>query len=102
MVVEAKGFKKSIVNTLVQVDQITHADVNLEVGDITQSVQVESVVPLLESDKSTISSVVDSHTISSMPLNARQYLDLGTIGGARYHRLYLRVTDGSGKSKTAG
>src|SRR5216684_2069324 len=79
LVVEAKGFKKAVSTALVQVDQITHAEFSLEVGDVSQSVQVEAVAPLLESDKSTLSSVVDSRTISSMPLNARQYLDLALV-----------------------
>jgi glycosyltransferase involved in cell wall biosynthesis len=30
---------------------------------------------------------------------ARQYFDLGTIGAARYHRLYQRVTERDGNSK---
>jgi len=32
---------------------------------------------------------------------ARQYFDLGTIGGARYHRLYMRVTESYGRSELA-
>jgi len=32
---------------------------------------------------------------------ARQYLDLGTIGSARYHRLYVRVSQGRGRSEMA-
>src|SRR5260370_25856805 len=60
--VEAKGFKRAISNAVVQVDQITHVEVTLEVGDITQSVQVESSAPLLESAKTTLSSVVDIRT----------------------------------------
>ncbi len=79
IVAEAKGFKRALSTALVQVDQITHAEFNLEVGDITQSVQVEATAPLLETDKSTLSNVVDSRTISNMPLNARQYLDLALI-----------------------
>src|SRR5713226_3535217 len=79
LAVEAKGFKRAISHALVQVDQITHADFSLEVGDVSQSVQVEAVAPLLETDKSTLSSVVDTHTIESMPLNARQYLDLALL-----------------------
>ncbi len=79
LVVESPGFKKTIVNTLVQVDQITHVDVVMQVGDIVQEVQVQAVAPLLEVDKSTLSSVVDGVTIRDMPLNARQYLDLALI-----------------------
>src|SRR6202158_5155488 len=56
LTVEATGFKRSISNAVVQVDQITHADFSLEVGDVSQSVQVEAVAPLLETDKSTLSS----------------------------------------------
>jgi hypothetical protein len=32
---------------------------------------------------------------------ARQYLDLGTIGSARYHRLYVRVNKRRGQSEMA-
>jgi len=79
LVVGSPGFKKTIVNAVVQVDQITRVDVVLQVGDIVQEVQVQAVAPLLESDKTTLSSVVESRTIASMPLNARQYLDLALI-----------------------
>ncbi len=80
LVAEAQGFKKvSISSVLVQVDQITHIDLTLEVGTVTESVQVESVAPLLENDKSTLSSVVDSRNIMNMPLNGRQALDLALI-----------------------
>ena len=77
---ENAGFKKTTVSSvLVQVDQVTHVEIVLEVGNLTESVQVEAAVPLLENDKSTISSVVDTRTIASMPLNARQYLDLALL-----------------------
>jgi hypothetical protein len=79
IVVEARGFKRAEGSALVEVDQITRAEFNLEVGDVSQSVQVEAVAPLLESDKSTLSSVVDTRTIASMPLNARQYMDLALL-----------------------
>ena len=79
LVVESPGFKRSIVNVVVQVDQITRVDVVLQVGDIAQEVEVQAVAPLLESDKSTLSSVVESRTIANVPLNARQFLDLALI-----------------------
>jgi hypothetical protein len=80
LVVESKGFKKTtIASVLVQVDQITRAEVTLEVGSVTDSVQVDAVAPLLENDKSTMSSVIDSRNISSMPLNGRNSLDLALI-----------------------
>src|SRR6266481_3165042 len=81
LVVESQGFKKvTEQRILVQVDQITHVDVALEIGSVTQIVEVTSAAtPLLETDRSTLSSVVDSQVISNMPLNARQYLDLALL-----------------------
>jgi len=77
---ETQGFKKiNVSSVLVQVDQITHLELTLEVGTVTDSVQVESAAPLLENDKSTLSSVVDSRNIGNMPLNGRQALDLALI-----------------------
>src|SRR4051795_10031164 len=77
---EHAGFKKTTVSSvLVQVDQVTHLELTLELGSLTDSVQVEAAVPLLENDRSTLSSVVDTRTITSMPLNARQYLDLALL-----------------------
>jgi len=80
LVAESTGFKKAAVaSVLVQVDQVTHVELAMEVGSLSESVQVEGVAPLLENDKSTMSSVVDTRTIANMPLNARQYLDLALL-----------------------
>jgi hypothetical protein len=80
LVAESAGFKREMVaSVLVQVDQVTHVDLTLEVGSVSDSVQVEAAAPLLENDKSTISSVIDTRTISNMPMNARQYLDLALL-----------------------
>jgi Carboxypeptidase regulatory-like domain len=80
LVAESTGFKRATVaSVLVQVDQVTHVDLTLEVGSVSDSVQVEAAAPLLENDKSTISSVIDTRTIANMPMNARQYLDLALL-----------------------
>lgn len=79
VVVEAKGFKRFVTNAVVEVDQITHINAALQVGEITQSVEVVGVAPLLENDKSTLSNVVGVQTVQNMPLNARQFLDLALL-----------------------
>src|SRR5262245_6919887 len=77
---EAKGFKKvSIATVVVQVDLVTRADVQLEIGDVSEVVEVAAATPILEPDKNTLSSVIDSRAISNMPLNARQFLDLAML-----------------------
>jgi Carboxypeptidase regulatory-like domain/TonB-dependent Receptor Plug Domain len=77
---ESAGFKKiTAPSVVVQVDQVTHLELQLQLGNLSESVEVESTAPLLENDKTTLSSVVDTRTISHMPLNARQYLDLALL-----------------------
>jgi len=79
--VEAVGFKKAVIDSIVvQVDQITHLDATLQIGSFAETIEVSGgAIPLLESDRSTLSNVVDSQVISNMPLNARQYLDLALL-----------------------
>jgi hypothetical protein len=80
LVAESAGFKRSTMESvLVQVDQVTHIEITLEVGSVSESIQVEAAAPLLENDKSTMSSVIDTRTIANMPMNARQYLDLALL-----------------------
>src|SRR5207248_2307595 len=70
----------TIGSILVEVDQITRADLQFEVGTVTEVVEVSgAATPLLEPDKSTLSHVVSSLTISNMPLNTRQFLDLALL-----------------------
>ena len=79
--VEARGFKKEVVNdVVVQVDQITHLEVALQIGSNAETIEVlGEAAPLLEADRSTLSNVIDSEVLSKMPLNARQYLDLALL-----------------------
>lgn len=79
--VEASGFKKEVLKDIVvQVDQITHVETGLQLGSVAETVEVTAeAAPLLEADRSTLSNVIDSQVVSSMPLNARQYLDLALL-----------------------
>jgi hypothetical protein len=77
---EAPGFKHATIpSVIVQVDQVTHLEMVLQLGDVSEVIEVAAVTILLENDKSTLSSVVDSRTIDNLPLNARQFLDLALL-----------------------
>jgi len=77
---ETAGFKRvSVPSVLVQVDQNTRVDLTLEVGSTGESVTISEVAPILENDKTTLSSVVDSTSISNLPLNGRQALDIALV-----------------------
>ena len=79
--VEAVGFKKEVLsNIIVQVDQITHLEPSLQIGSVAEVIEVAGeATPLLETDRSTLSNVIDSGVVSNIPLNGRQYLDLALL-----------------------
>src|SRR6267378_3345694 len=51
-------------------------DVTLQVGSTNQTVEVNSVIPLLETTASSTGSTITPQQIEDMPINGRNYLDL--------------------------
>jgi hypothetical protein len=76
----AQGFKP--VNrsgiTLV-VAQNARIDFALEVGGVTETVEVSAAVPLLESQTASIGQIVGEKVINDLPLNGRNYLQLAKL-----------------------
>jgi hypothetical protein len=80
MKVEHPGFKTVTSNNVeVQVQQTVRLDVTLEVGQVTESVQVEASADLLQSSNATVGSVIETKNITELPLNGREYLNLVTL-----------------------
>src|SRR5579871_2638958 len=78
--VEHPGFKTATSNNVeVQVQQSVKLDFALEVGQVTESVQVEAAADLLQSENATVGSVIESKSITELPLNGREYLNLVTL-----------------------
>jgi hypothetical protein len=74
LTVEADGFKLyRATNVVVQVDQTTTLEIALEVGPLTEVVEITGAAPPVSG------AVIDSRTIPVMPLNGRQYLDLAVL-----------------------
>ncbi len=72
--VEKTGFKKSVQTgiTLV-VFQKARFDIQLEVGEISTTVEVTGSAPLVESGSASVGGVVDTRQIMEMPLNIRRF-----------------------------
>src|SRR5579872_818844 len=80
MKVEHPGFKTAISNNVeVQVQQTVRLDFTLEVGQVTESVQVEASADLLQSENATVGTVIQTKNIAELPLNGREYLNLVTL-----------------------
>src|SRR5437763_3508648 len=70
--VNAKGFKASTIEQIIlQVSQTVRQNVQVTVGDLASAVTVEATAPVVQSDTSSIASVVDNRQIETIPLNGR-------------------------------
>jgi hypothetical protein len=92
--VEAQGFKKSVrQNIEVRIGDKLALDVSLEVGAVTDSVNVTSDAPLLETTNASAGQVIDQRRISELPLSdgnpftlARVAPGIAYIGDLRFSR----------------
>jgi hypothetical protein len=89
-----QGFRTFVQTGIVlQVNDSPTINAGLEIGNLTETVQVEGGAPLIETRSVGIGMVVDNERVLELPLNGRQTLDLvfmtgmavagGTLGGAR-------------------
>jgi len=75
--IEKPGFRKVVRTGLqLQVDQRAQVDVRLEVGQVTESVEVQGEAPLVDTSNTSIGKVVDQKRVSELPLNGRNALAL--------------------------
>lgn len=71
--VEKAGFTTGILSGIsLNVDQKASLDVVLQVGQVTQSVNVEAAAPLVDSSSASMGTVVDEQPILDLPLNLRR------------------------------
>jgi hypothetical protein len=83
--VEAAGFQRMVSNQItVQVDAEMRFDVAMQVGNVTQEVDVTASAPLLQSDRADVAQTFDAHQIEELPsvgrnLQAFELLNPGTV-----------------------
>lgn len=82
--VEAPGFSKTVSNALVvEVDAAAKFDATLQVGDVSQQVEVTAAAPLLQADRADVSQTFTNKEINELPsigrnLQAMELLNPGT------------------------
>ncbi|MDE0624945.1 MAG: TonB-dependent receptor [Bryobacterales bacterium] len=54
-------------------------DIELQVGSVTETVEVTAELPLLESETSSLGQAIENTTITQMPLNGRNYQELAVL-----------------------
>lgn len=70
--VEKEGFKR-VVREHIEVTIQSRLEINfqLEIGPTTESIQVSSMAPILETQSSSLQQLVDTRAINDLPLNGR-------------------------------
>ena len=78
--VEHPGFKKAVsVPVDLDVQQRIAVDISLQVGQISESVEVTGAAPLLETETSELGQVVDNKRMANLPLNGRNFAQLALL-----------------------
>jgi Carboxypeptidase regulatory-like domain len=75
--IEISGFSRFTREpVVVEVQSAVRIDASLQVGDISQVVEVAAVTPLLDTETTSLGHVVGSRKVQEMPLNGRNVLNL--------------------------
>jgi len=96
---EAAGFKSAVAEEFaVTVNAHQRVDLQLQVGAVTESVEVTGAASAIETDSSSRGHVIANSSIVNLPLNGRSYADLALLApGVRKSVL----EDGSVSSRDA-
>jgi hypothetical protein len=88
----------------VSVASSARLDIRLEVGAVSERVEVSEVVSLLNTESAAQGTIIGDEKIQSLPLNGRQFIDLAllspnvTIGGSSVQQNKVRLNQDGGFS----
>jgi len=97
--VSAPGFQTTIFHGITLVlNQTARIDFQLQLGQATETVAVTSSPPLLHTDTTQLSTVLDSNTNVGLPLRSRNYIQLALLAPGSVHPDPQTLTNGDGPS----
>jgi hypothetical protein len=77
---EIAGFKRiTRPEVVVEVQQTVRIDLAMQVGDVTQSIEVTGETPLLQPETSSLGQVVEERKANELPLNGRNVFNLVSL-----------------------
>ena len=77
---EKAGFKKtSHPDVVVEVQQTSRIDMTMQLGQVTQTVEVTGETPLMQPDTSSLGQVIDQREANELPLNGRNVFNLAQL-----------------------
>src|SRR4051812_39264600 len=77
---EKPGFKSVVRNQIeLQVQFAARIDFELQIGQVSESIEVQADAALLVTDNATVGTVIENRRIVELPLNGRNYLQLVSL-----------------------
>lgn len=77
---ELPGFRPVDIRGIeLQVNQTARYDLNIQVGQVSEKVEVSATLATLATDTSDVGQVITNRQIVDLPLNGRQYLQLAAL-----------------------
>ena len=78
--VEKEGFKTSVIPALpIEIGKTANGSVTLDIGGTSETVEVTTLPPQLQTQEATVGQVIDQKQINDLPLNGRNVLQLATL-----------------------
>ena len=74
--VTAQGFKTTTRVAEVALARVTTSDFQLQIGQVSETVQVEDVAPLVDTSEDRLSTVIESRRVEDLPNNGRDFNNL--------------------------
>lgn len=109
--ISSPGFQTAKIEKVeVQVNQSVRADIQLQIGSTSTTVEVTAAAPLLNSESGTLGTVVTNNEIVNLPLNGRSFYDLAKLtpgaatlpGGGNLLRIRANYISGTAISGVRG
>jgi hypothetical protein len=83
---EAPGFQSAVQNGVTLVlNQTARLDFKMHVGTVTTTAQVTSEAPQLQTETTQVSTLIDSRTVTDIPLATRNYVELTLLAPGSIH-----------------
>jgi Carboxypeptidase regulatory-like domain len=74
---EMTGFKKYVTNPIkLEVNQTARVDLKMELGQLSDTISVTGVAPILQTEAPVVGNVISGRTTTNLPLNGRNFQQL--------------------------
>jgi hypothetical protein len=77
--IEKPGFKRYAREFTVQLDETSRVDAAMQVGDVSQEIEVSAQAALLQTDSATLGQTVEGRQVDEMPLSGRNVMNLVSL-----------------------